>query len=55
RGQRPDPHEAVQLAAAIQFSGFRSVIASMWFIDDDVWSDSLNFYDNLVDVSGRLD
>jgi len=30
------PDEAIHLAVAMQFSGFRSVIESMWSVDDDV-------------------
>ena len=30
------PDEAIHLAAAMQFSGFRSVIGAMWSVDDDV-------------------
>jgi CHAT domain-containing protein len=40
----------------MQFSGFRSVIGSMWSVDDDVVGQIVSlFYENLVDDSGRLD
>ncbi|KAG2127527.1 TPR-like protein [Suillus clintonianus] len=35
-GHEKSPDEAIHLAAAMQFSGFRSVIGSMWSIDDEV-------------------
>ncbi|KAG1848472.1 CHAT domain-containing protein [Suillus subluteus] len=55
-GDKWSPDEAIHLAAAMQFSGFRSVIGSMWSIDDDVAGQIVShFYDNLVDDSGRLD
>ena len=31
------PDEALHLAAAMQFSGFRSVIGTMWGTDDEAW------------------
>jgi CHAT domain-containing protein len=55
-GDESSPDEAIHLAAAMQFSGFRSVIGSMWSVDDDVAREVVTaFYDNLVDGSGRLD
>ena len=55
-GDESSPDEAIHLAAAMQFSGFRSVIDSMWSVDDDVAAQVASaFYDNLVDGSGRLD
>ncbi|KAG0701540.1 hypothetical protein DFH29DRAFT_926511, partial [Suillus ampliporus] len=47
-GDESSPDEAIHLTAAMQFSGFRSVIGSMW-------PDRLFFYANLVDDLGRLD
>ncbi|KAG1718244.1 TPR-like protein [Suillus paluster] len=55
-GDETNPDEAIHLAAAMQFSGFRSVIGSMWTVDDDVARQIVSvFYDHLVDDSGRLD
>jgi CHAT domain-containing protein len=54
-GDESSPDEAIHLAAAMQFSGFRSVIGTMWSVDDDVVVHVVSaFYDNLVDGSGRL-
>ncbi|KAG1908870.1 uncharacterized protein F5891DRAFT_995479 [Suillus fuscotomentosus] len=40
----------------MQFSGFRSVIGSMWSVKDDVAQEVVSgFYENLIDDSGRLD
>jgi len=55
-GDENSPDESIHLAAAMQFSGFHSVIGSMWSIDDDVARQVVStFYDKLVDDSGRLD
>ena len=56
-GDESSPDEAIHLAAAMQFSGFRSVIGSMWSVDDDVAAQVDRCFDNLVDGSGsgRLD
>ncbi|KAG2125684.1 CHAT domain-containing protein [Suillus clintonianus] len=55
-GDKKSPDESIHLAAAMQFSGFRSVIGSMWSVDDDVARQVVSaFYGNLVDGSGRLD
>ncbi|KAG1851690.1 TPR-like protein [Suillus subluteus] len=55
-GDENSPHESIHLAAAMQFSGFRSVIGSMWSVDDDVARQVVSaFYGHLVDSSGRLD
>ncbi|KAG1824807.1 CHAT domain-containing protein [Suillus subaureus] len=35
-GGETSPDESIHLAAAMQFSGFRSVIGSMWSVDDEV-------------------
>ncbi|KAG2043313.1 hypothetical protein BDR03DRAFT_941062 [Suillus americanus] len=51
-GDEKSPDESIHLAAAMQFSGFRSVIGSMWSVDEEVVS---TFYGNLVNGSGRLD
>ncbi|KAG2119296.1 TPR-like protein [Suillus clintonianus] len=55
-GDEKSPDESIHLAAAMQFSGFRSVIGSMWSVDDDVARQVVStFYGNLVDGSERLD
>ncbi|OAX34562.1 hypothetical protein K503DRAFT_832993 [Rhizopogon vinicolor AM-OR11-026] len=55
-GHPSSPDEAIHLAAAMQFSGFRSVIGSMWSVDDNAAGKLVSaFYDNMVDDSGRLD
>ncbi|OJA12712.1 hypothetical protein AZE42_02868 [Rhizopogon vesiculosus] len=55
-GDEASPDEAIHLAAAMQFSGFRSVIGTMWSVDDDVVAHVVAaFYENLVHGSGRLD
>jgi CHAT domain-containing protein len=55
-GHESSPDESIHLTAAIQFSGFPSVIGSMWSVDDDVIGKIVSaFYDNMVDGSGKLD
>ncbi|OJA11321.1 hypothetical protein AZE42_08591 [Rhizopogon vesiculosus] len=55
-GHASSPDEAIHLAAAMQFCGFRSVIGSMWSVDDEVAGQVVSaFYDNMFDGSGRLD
>ncbi|KAG1856786.1 CHAT domain-containing protein, partial [Suillus subluteus] len=55
-GDKSSPDEAIHLAAAMQFSGFRSVIGSMWSVDDDAARQIVSaFYNNMFDGSGRLD
>jgi CHAT domain-containing protein len=55
-GYESSPDEAIHLAAAMQFSGFRSVIGSMWSVDDEVVGQVVSaFYDEMFDGSGRLD
>ncbi|KAG2156133.1 TPR-like protein [Suillus clintonianus] len=55
-GDEKSPDESIHLAAAMQFSGFRSVIGSMWSVDDGVAHQVVSaFYNNLVDGSGTLD
>ncbi|KAG1762632.1 TPR-like protein [Suillus occidentalis] len=55
-GDKKSPDESIHLAAAMQFSGFRSVVGSMWSVDDEVAQEVVSgFYENLVDDSGRLD
>ncbi|KAG2035481.1 CHAT domain-containing protein [Suillus americanus] len=57
-GDEKSPDESIHLAAAMQFCGFRSVIGSMWSVDDEVARQVVSaFYRKLirVDNSGRLD
>ncbi|KAG2071257.1 hypothetical protein BDR04DRAFT_1098657 [Suillus decipiens] len=55
-GDGKSPNESIHLAAAMKFSGFRSVTGSMWSVDDDVARQVASaFYGYLVDSSGRLD
>ena len=55
-GHASSPDEAIHLAAAMQFSGFRSVIGSMWSVDDEVVGQVVSaFYDEMFGASGRLD
>jgi len=55
-GHASSPDEAIHLAAAMQFSGFRSVIGSMWSVDDEVVGQVVSaFYNEMFDGSERLD
>ncbi|KAJ8594406.1 hypothetical protein M405DRAFT_809209, partial [Rhizopogon salebrosus TDB-379] len=55
-GYESSPDESIHLAAAMQFSGFRSVIGSMWSVDDEVVGQIVSaFYDNMIDGSCKLD
>ncbi|KAG1830277.1 TPR-like protein [Suillus subalutaceus] len=57
-GDEKSPDESIHLAAAMQFCGFRSVIGSMWSVDDEVARQVASvFYRKLirVDDSRRLD
>ncbi|KAG2124885.1 CHAT domain-containing protein [Suillus clintonianus] len=55
-GDKKSLDESIHLAAAMQFSGFRSVIGSMWSVDDEVARQVVSaFYHNMVDGSRRLD
>ncbi|KAG2099594.1 CHAT domain-containing protein, partial [Suillus discolor] len=52
----PKSNELIHLAAAMQFSGFHSVIGSMWSVKDEVAQEVVSgFYENLINDSGRLD
>ena len=55
-GDEDSPDEAIHLASAMQFIGFRSVIGTMWAVDDGETNKiTSTFYKHMVDESGRLD
>ena len=55
-GDEESPDEAIHLAAAMQFAGFRSVIGTMWAVDDAEANEITSvFYEHMVDESGHLD
>ena len=55
-GDEESPDEVIHLAAAVQFAGFRSVIGTMWAVDDAHTNEiTSKFYEYMVDESGRLD
>ena len=55
-GDEESPDEAIHLASAMQFVGFRSVIGTMGAVDDgETIEITLTFYKYMVDQSGRLD
>ena len=55
-GDEESPDEVIHLAAAMQFLGFRSVIGTMWAVDDGETNEiTSTFYKHMVDESGRLD
>ncbi|KAN0085817.1 CHAT domain containing protein [Tylopilus felleus] len=55
-GDEESPDEVIHLAAAMQFLGFRSVIGTMWAVDDGETNKiTSTFYKHMVDESGRLD
>ncbi|KAI9463899.1 CHAT domain-containing protein [Boletus coccyginus] len=55
-GDKDSPDEVIHLASAIQFAGFRSVIGTMWAVDDgETKKITQTFYANMKDESGRLD
>ena len=55
-GDEASPDEVIHLASAMQFSGFRSVIGTMWAVDDGQTNKiTSTFYKHMVDESGRLD
>ena len=46
----------IHLASAVQFAGFRSVIGTMWAVDDKhVGKVTSVFYKHTMDNSGHLD
>ena len=55
-GDEQSPDEVIHLASAMQFAGFRSVIGTMWAVDDGETNKiTSTFYKHMVDESGRLD
>ncbi|KAI9567944.1 TPR-like protein [Boletus coccyginus] len=55
-GDEESPDEAIHLASAMQFAGFRSVIGTMWAVDDGETNKiTSTFYRYMVDESGHLD
>ena len=55
-GDKESPDEVIHLASAMQFVGFRSVIGTMWAVDDGETNKiTTAFYKHMVDESGRLD
>ena len=55
-GDEDSPDEVLHLASAMQFAGFRSVIGTMWAVDDGETNKITSaFYDNMINESGRLD
>jgi CHAT domain-containing protein len=55
-GDKDSPDEVIHLASAMQFVGFRSVIGTMWAVDDSETNKiTSTFYKHMVDESGRLD
>lgn len=55
-GDEEHPDEVIHFALAMMFAGFRSVIGTLWGLDDGQtdWVASM-FYDQMVDEEGRLD
>ena len=55
-GDEENPDEVIHLAAAMHFAGFRSVIGTMWAVDDEYTNEiTSRFYKSMLDESGRLD
>ena len=55
-GDRESPDEVIHLASAMQFVGFRSVIGTMWAVDDAETNKITSvFYKHMIDESGCLD
>ena len=55
-GDEESPDEVIHLAAAARFPGFRSVIGTMWVVDDGHTNEiTPKFYQYMLDESGRLD
>jgi len=48
-GDEETPDEVVHLAAGLQFSGFKSVVGTLWVVDDDVAKHIVEaFYENML-------
>ena len=48
--------EGLHLTAAVQYSGFRSVVGTMWaMVDEDGWDLAENFYKTLFSNSRRYE
>ena len=55
-GDEESPDEVIHLASAVQFVGFRSVIGTMWQVDDaETNKITSKFYQHMTDESGCLD
>ena len=55
-GDKESPDEMIHLASAMQFAGFRSVIGTMWAVDDAATNKITSmFYKHMMDESGHLD
>ncbi|KAH0828049.1 hypothetical protein J3R83DRAFT_3699 [Lanmaoa asiatica] len=55
-GDEESPDEVIHLASAMQFAGFRSVIGTMWAVDDGETNKITSvFYDCMKDEYGHLD
>ena len=55
-GDEESADEMMHLASAMQFAGFRSVIGTMWAVDDGETNRITSvFYENMKDERGRLD
>ncbi|KAG1803022.1 CHAT domain-containing protein [Suillus subaureus] len=49
-GDKETPDEVIHLAAGLQFSGFKSIIGTLWEVDDSVAKHVVKaFYENLFD------
>ena len=50
------PDETIHLASAMQFAGFRSVIGTVWAVDDGATNKiTPTLYKHMVDETGHLD
>ena len=55
-GDEEGPDEVIHLAAAVHFTGFPSVIGTIWAVDDAYTNEiTSRFYKFMLDESGRLD